>query len=184
MELTAALEALKTTPVGSKIALYTDSAYLINGITKWVFGWMKNNWKTTTKQDVLNKDIWQNLHTVVEDRDVDWKQVKGHAGIPGNERADEIATTYGDGNEANLFKGSIHGYEIVVSPPSNEQMSSSTDRKKTKAYSYLSLVNDKLGRHSTWKDCEDRVKGEQGAKFRKAISKEDEEDILKGWGMK
>lgn len=186
MELSAAIGALKKTPPGSEITLYTDSAYMINGITKWIHGWMKNEWKTKDKKDVLNRDIWQELHRLVEERSIDWKQVKGHAGIPGNERADVIATAFGDGNDPELFKGSIRKYNIKVSPPTDSELSTTSDgqRKKTKAHSYLSLVDGKLERHSIWKDCEARVKGTQGAKFRKAISKEDEEDILRAWGIK
>lgn len=185
MELTAALKALESTPVGSNVDIYTDSGYLINGITKWIHGWIKNNWKTSTGGDVLNKDIWETLYNLAEDRNVNWKKVKGHAGIPGNDRADEIATSFGDSKEIPLYSGSTKDYTVQITPPSEEQMSntSSKERQKAKAYSYLSLVNGKIQKHRTWKDCEERVKGEKNAKFRKAISKEEEEEIIKDWGV-
>ena len=186
MELTAALEGLKKTPVGSDVKIFTDSGYLINGITKWVFAWVKNNWKTKNKDDVLNKDIWKELYKEIGKRQVKWQQVKGHAGIIGNNRADEIATAFADGTRINLFKGSRINYELDLTEPTKEQLNitSTNQRSKAKAYSYLSLVDGVLQRHSTWGTCEDRVKGKTGVKFRKTISKEDEEQILENWGLK
>jgi ribonuclease HI len=185
MELTAALKSLEVTPIGINIDIYTDSSYLINGITKWIHGWMKNNWKTSTNGDVLNKDIWQELYNLTKDRNINWKHVKGHAGIPGNDRADEIATSFGDSNDIVLFKGNIRNYSVQVTPPNDEQLSntSNRERQKAKAYSYISLIDGKVEKHSMWKECEARVKGKNGAKFRKTISKEDESEILKSWGV-
>ncbi len=186
MEISAALYALKKTPVGSKIRIFTDSGYLINGITKWIHGWLRNNWKTSDKKDVLNKDLWQSLYEVVEDREIEWFQVKGHAGIAGNNRADEIATGFGDGDRVILFNGDIRNYNINISEPSKEEMSETSDRERrnTRAYSYISLVDGKLIKHSTWSECETRVKGKEGAKFRKTISAEDELEIMKSWGVR
>lgn len=186
MEISAALYAIKKTPVGSKIRLFTDSGYLINGITKWIHGWLKNNWKTSDKKDVLNKDLWQKLFDVVEDREIEWFQVKGHAGIPGNNRADEIATGFGQGEKVILFKGDLRNYEINVSEPTKQEMSETSDRERrnTRAYSYISLVNGELVKHSTWSECEARVKGKEGAKFRKTISAEDELEIMRSWGVR
>jgi ribonuclease HI len=186
MEISAALYAIKKTPVGSKIRIFTDSGYLINGITKWIHGWLKNNWKTSDKKDVLNKDLWQKLFEVVEDREIEWFQVKGHAGIPGNNRADEIATGFGEGERVTLFKGDIRNYEINVSEPNKKEMSETSDRERrnARAYSYISLVDGELIKHSTWPECEARVKGKEGAKFRKTISAEDELEIMKSWGVR
>jgi len=185
MELTAALEAIKKTPKGAKLTIYTDSSYLINGITKWVFGWLKNDWKTKEKKEVLNKDIWQELQKVTTEREIEWQQVKGHAGIAGNNRADEIATSFADRNSPDLFQGDRIHYALDIKKPTEEQLSVASDRerKNAKAYSYLSLVDNELKKHSDWASCKERVEGKQGAKFRKAISQEDENEILKGWGM-
>ena len=186
MEISAALFAIQKTLKGSKIRLFTDSGYLINGITKWIHGWKKNDWKTSNKQDVLNKDLWEKLDKVVKDREIEWFQVKGHAGIPGNNRADEIATGFGTGEKVTLFKGDIKNYKICVSEPSKKEMSESSDRerKSSRAYSYVSLVDGELEKHQTWADCEARVKGKANVKFRKTISAEDELEILKSWGVR
>jgi ribonuclease HI len=186
MELAAATEAIKKTPVGAKIKLYTDSGYLINGITKWVHGWIRNDWKTKEKNDVLNKDIWQELYNAVQDREVNWFQVKGHAGIAGNDRADKIATACADGENPHLFKGSIRNYEHTISEPTEEDMDATSDneRRKARAYSYLSLVDGKLEKHDNWPDCEARVKGKSDVKFRKSISAKDEIEIMKSWGLR
>lgn len=183
MELTATIEALKKTDVGSKIRLYTDSEYLINGITKWVFGWLKNNWQTQGKQDVMNKDLWQKLYELVEDRQVEWKKVKGHAGHSANERVDEIATMFADEKEISLFNGDIRDYKIDISEPSENQINNPEKRKSSKAFSYISLVDGVLQKHITWDACKERVEGKVGAKFRKTISAEDEKEIIKSWGL-
>ncbi len=186
MELTAALEGLKKTPKASKVKIFTDSSYLINGITKWVFAWARNNYKTKGGGDVLNKDIWKDLYKEAGKRQITWQKVKGHAGIIGNNRADEIATAFADGDSIELFKGSRIHYDLDMSEPTEEQlgMLSANQRSKAKAFSYLSLVEGVLQRHSTWSACEERVKGQSGVKFRKSISREDEEEILEGWGIK
>lgn len=186
MELMAALESLKKTAIGAKVKLYTDSGYLINGITKWVHGWIKNDWKTQEKKDVLNKDIWQALFNETQDREIEWFQVKGHAGIPGNNRADQIATACADGEDPKLFRGSRRNYELNISEPSQEELSSESDRerKNARAYSYLSLIDGQLQKHSDWSDCKARVDGVKGAKFRKSINAEDEAEIIKSWGLR
>ncbi|HMO78850.1 MAG TPA: ribonuclease HI [Candidatus Paceibacterota bacterium] len=186
MEIMAAYEAIKKTPIGTKIKIFTDSAYLINGITKWVFGWMKNNWLTIEKKEVLNKDLWEKLFNEVQDREIQWCRVKGHAGIDGNNRADKIATSFGQGEPVRLFRGDRRNYEINVNEPNEDDLAekSDRDRRSSKAYSYLSLIDGKLEKHKTWEDCKSRVDGAKGAKFRKAISAEDEIEIIKNWGVK
>ena len=74
-----------------EIILFTDSNYVKDGITKWIHNWKKNNWQTAAKKPVKNSDLWKELDTLHSERTVLWKWVKGHAGDPGNERADELA---------------------------------------------------------------------------------------------
>lgn len=91
MELMAAivgLEALKRT---CQVDIYTDSQYVRKGITEWIHGWKKNGWKTSAKKDVKNRDLWQRLDASIALHRVNWHWVKGHAGHPGNERADALA---------------------------------------------------------------------------------------------
>jgi ribonuclease HI len=91
MELTAAIEALEALKEPCRVELYTDSNYLRDGIRGWIAGWKKNGWKTAAKKPVKNAELWQALDAARTRHDVHWHWVKGHAGHPENERADELA---------------------------------------------------------------------------------------------
>ncbi len=91
MELMASIKALEALKVPCDVELHTDSTYVRNGITKWIHGWVKNNWKGSNKKPVKNKDLWGRLLAATERHEVDWRWVKGHSGNPGNERADRLA---------------------------------------------------------------------------------------------
>ncbi|MDX5361203.1 MAG: ribonuclease HI [Alphaproteobacteria bacterium] len=91
MEMTAAIEALKALKRPCRVDLWTDSAYLRDGITKWLRRWKANGWKTAEKKPVKNADLWQALEAEAARHDVHWHWVKGHAGHEGNERADALA---------------------------------------------------------------------------------------------
>ena len=92
MEMTAVIEALNALKGPSEVKLHTDSKYVIDGITKWIFGWQKNGWKNSQKKDVLNADLWQALLDAKRRHKVSWHWVKGHDGHPENERADKLAS--------------------------------------------------------------------------------------------
>ena len=91
MELMAAIAALEALDRPSPITIVTDSAYVKNGVTGWIHGWKKNGWRTASKKPVKNVDLWQRLDEAAARHDVTWEWVKGHAGHPENERADELA---------------------------------------------------------------------------------------------
>ena len=91
MELRAAIEALNLLKKPCAVALHTDSQYVRNGITKWLFGWKKNGWKTASKEPVKNADLWRALDAAASQHQVKWHWVKGHAGHELNERADGLA---------------------------------------------------------------------------------------------
>jgi ribonuclease HI len=92
MEMQAAIEALKYLKEENQpIDLYTDSNYLRQGITEWIFNWKKNNWRTASKKPVANKDLWIEISELSSVMAVNWHWVKGHDGDPGNERADYLA---------------------------------------------------------------------------------------------
>lgn len=91
MELRAAIEGLAVLKRPSKVKLYTDSSYVKNGIESWLAGWKKNGWRTSTKKPVKNEDLWRQLDALVQQHEVKWYWVKGHAGNPGNEKADALA---------------------------------------------------------------------------------------------
>lgn len=91
MELMAAITALETLGRPSTITVVTDSAYVKGGITEWLSGWKRKGWKTSTKKPVKNEDLWRRLDEAAQRHKVTWTWVKGHAGHPENERADELA---------------------------------------------------------------------------------------------
>lgn len=91
MEMTAAIRALESLKRPVAVDLYTDSTYLRDGITKWLPGWKTKGWKTAGKKPVKNIDLWQRLETAMQGHDIRWHWVRGHAGHPENERADELA---------------------------------------------------------------------------------------------
>ncbi|MFZ5964099.1 ribonuclease HI [Thalassococcus sp. BH17M4-6] len=91
MELLAAIHALEALGRPSRITVVTDSAYVKNGVTGWIHGWKRNGWKTASKKSVKNVELWQRLDAAQAQHDVIWEWVKGHAGHPENERADELA---------------------------------------------------------------------------------------------
>lgn len=91
MELLAAISALETLTTPSKLTIVTDSSYVKDGITKWIFGWKKKGWKTASNKPVKNEDLWKRLDEATVRHEVTWEWVKGHAGHPENERADELA---------------------------------------------------------------------------------------------
>jgi ribonuclease HI len=92
MEMMAAIRALDTLIEPCSVILYTDSTYVKDGITKWVDGWQRNGWKTASKKPVRNADLWHELIGAVARHKIDWRWVKGHAGHPENERADQLAS--------------------------------------------------------------------------------------------
>jgi ribonuclease HI len=91
MELTAVIEALASLKRSCRITLYTDSNYVKDGIGSWIHGWKRRGWKTADNKPVKNVDLWQRLDALAALHQVDWRWVKGHAGDPGNERADALA---------------------------------------------------------------------------------------------
>ena len=97
MEMQAAISALMHLKDSeSSIELYTDSNYLRQGITEWIYNWKKNNWRTSSKKPVANRELWIELDKLNSQMNVNWNWVKGHAGDPGNEKADELANKGAD----------------------------------------------------------------------------------------
>ena len=91
MELCAAIEGLAALKESCNVELFTDSKYVMDGITQWIHNWKKNNWRTAAKKDVKNKELWQRLDELINFHQVQWHWVKGHSGDPGNEMADLLA---------------------------------------------------------------------------------------------
>lgn len=188
MELTAALRALELVrDTDAALDVYTDSTYVIRGIREWIWAWRKRGWKTVEGSDVLNRDLWETLSALVGARrhSIEWHYVRGHVGVPGNERVDTIADSHARGVPVSLFSGDLGAYGVdildVPEDTSVPERSNGPRKAKLAAHSYLSVVDGKPERHATWADCERRVKGRSGAKFKKAVSPADEIAILKSW---
>lgn len=196
MELTGAISALaELGGVAGPVAMYTDSTYVIKGIREWIWAWRRRGWKTAEGKDVLNRELWEALDDLVSARGkgaISWHYVRGHAGIPGNERVDEIADGLAQQQPVTLFRGALVDYPLPIldlpddtDVPARSTSSSSSGPSKSgskaKAHSYLSVVDGKPMRHATWADCERRVKGRSGARFKKATSAADEVAILRSW---
>ena len=194
MELTGAIAALAAVEdTTGRVAIYTDSTYVIQGIGSWLHNWKRRGWKTATGGDVMNRDLWEQLDALASargSRSIVWHYVRGHVGIPGNERVDEIADAFATKTPVDLYDGPLLGYPVAIFdlpdetgvPPRKPSTGGSTSRSA--AYSYLSVVDGKPMRHATWSECEARVKGRSGAKFKKTASAADEAAVLAGWRFK
>jgi ribonuclease HI len=194
MELTGAIQALTyLRDIPGPVAIHTDSTYVITGIREWIFGWLRRGWKTATGSDVLNRDLWERLWGLVTARGkgtIQWHYVRGHIGIPGNERVDEIASAFAVGRDPGLYRGPVTGYthsvldlpaDTTLPRRSSASSPAASKASKAKAYSYLSVVDGTPMRHGTWTECEQRVKGRSGARFKKATSEADELAIWREW---
>ncbi len=181
MELKAAIEALaRLEGHRGPARVYTDSSYVIGGITSWIAGWKRRGWKRKEGEPVLNRDLWEELDARVSRRPrggaLSWLHVRGHAGSPGNERCDAIAAAFSLGKRVKLFKGALSGYGHDLSrlPKPEEAFAEPV---------YLSCLNGELERHAKWAECEARVKGHPAARFKKVRSAGEEEETLRKWGL-
>ncbi len=193
MELTGAIRALAHLhDTSGPVEVYTDSTYVIQGIGSWIHNWRRRGWKTATGGDVLNRDLWEALWDLTAARGartIAWHYVRGHVGIPGNERVDEIADAYATGKPVTLYDGPLLHYGIPIldvpddtNVPARRSSSSASGRSsKGPAFAYLSLVDGVPMRHATWTECEARVKGRSGARFKKAMSEAEQGEILRSW---
>ncbi len=193
MEMLAVVKGLEEIePSQADVLVLTDSTYVIKGITAWIFGWRKKGWKNSAGAEVANKDLWQQLDQVVSKRKrrskISWGYVRGHQGVPGNERCDEIGVAFSKKRFIKLYEGSLLDYDISIydipediSLPTPKSGAEKGSKSKKKAYSYVSLVNGAVNIDKTWSDCEARVKGRPGVKFKKSVSLEDQKNIIFEW---
>lgn len=171
---------------------YIDSSYVVNGITKWLKGWQRNNWISSTKEEVKNKDLWLEMAELLAKGDgkgpirLKLNLVAGHAGIAGNERCDVIATTYADNKPTALFTGPLAHYPVqeilslnALAMEKREKAKSKKSTNKGPAYSYVSSIDGNVVVHKTWADCEARVKGAKRAKFKKVFSAGEEAELVR-----
>ncbi len=180
--------------------LYIDSAYVMNSAEKWLSGWKKKGWVTAGKEDVKNRDMWEEYDAFVSAHSlkIKWNLLKGHSGIFGNERCDVIATSFADQKPVKLYTGTLAGYESTpegsdilnlasgnstgaddTSTSGMKKSSKSSKKSGMPAYSYVSMVNGKILTHKTWTECESEVKGKSSAKFKKVFSRTEEDELIK-----
>ncbi len=202
MELAATIHALQLLkpPLTCNVIIYTDSVYVIRGITQWIFGWKARGWKSAEGKDVANREHWEELLrqvTLIKPATISWKYVRGHSGYAGNERCDTIAVAQSKGKHEPLYSGPLDGYFVDLTDlPEDEPLpeakkagsssssSSSSGRGNAPAkISYLSYQNGVVKRHLTWTACEKQVKGQSNTKFKKAKSPAEELEILASWGL-
>jgi ribonuclease HI len=164
MELRAAIEAVRVTADCPAVTVITDSSYVRSGVTQWLRGWKEKGWRTIKGQPVENQPLWTELDALADER-VTWQWTRGHAGTAGNERSDAIAGWFASSVGRLAVAGDSHA---DVSRP---------------GVSYLSLVDGVPARHATWSECERRVRGVRGARFRKVRSAGEERAVLADWGL-
>ena len=193
MEMRAVLEGLLAVKDLPGVAVvHTDSTYVLGGMTKWLAGWKRRGWLTAAGEPVKNEDLWRALESARDARGrggVSWRWVRGHDGHDANERCDVLAVALSKGKPFDLYDGPLLSYPYgSLSPSPEEPLPESKPRGSAPAApsgpaTYLSLVDGRLERHSVWKDCEARVKGRGGAKYKKVRSPEEERDVLSSWGV-
>jgi ribonuclease HI len=189
MEILGSIEGIRRlSKIKAPIQAFTDSTYVIRGITGWVFGWRRSGWKTAEGKDVLNRDLWEELSRVIQahGHPVKWNYLRGHSGIPANDRVDALAVALSRGEKPQFFRGVMSEYPVDLAdlPDSFELPDMKSPGSSKKAGFYLSWVNGELKRHTTWPECEAHVKGRSGAKFKKVTSEAEAREIAQGWGAK
>jgi ribonuclease HI len=175
MELLAAISALEKAADEKNLIIYTDSAYVLSGATRWILGWRKNNWQTSQKTDVLNRDLWERLSLAMRGKRIDWRLLKGHSGIAANERCDVIATSFADKKPIVLYVGSRSRYGVSLALP---EKTPAKKPSRTFAYSYVSCVGGIIQTHKTWEQCRVHTLGVSGALYKKSTSPENEAEII------
>jgi|GEM_PF-566764 len=193
MELIASIEslkALKNFKTNSKphVNLFTDSSYVSQGITSWIHGWKKRDWTKSDNSQVMNVDLWKALDEAHQEAlnlvaKIDWKLVPGHEGVAGNEWVDQecVASSkdlqseskewkYKDFPEKDIFESAPRLRESKSSSKSSKSSKTSKGSSSGKSSGpaiYVSILKGEIQKHKTWSECEARVKGQSGAKFKK-----------------
>ena len=194
MELTGPIEVLRRlqrTP--GALAIYTDSTYVIHGIREWIWAWRRRGWKTAEGGDVLNRELWEQLarpgRGARQERRSSGTTYAATPAFPATSVSTRSPTPSRSSSASSSTTGRSIRYPIaVLDLPDDTSVPKRTDggiggKSKAPAYSYLSVVDGQPMRHATWAECERRVKGRSGAKFKKAMSAADEARDPAGLGV-
>lgn len=175
MELQAAIAVLEHLGDWPNLTVYTDSRYVLDGLTKWLPGWQRRGWITSTGTPVKNRVLWQKLDKLAHPQ-INWRHVRGHTGNPDNERVDDIARAFASGRDPKLYNGRIGGAadpvrETVPNPtraqPFRRQSPSSSKPQ------YVSIIRGAVAIDDDWPSCEARVRGVSGARYKKVRTSEE-----------
>lgn len=158
------------------IEICTDSTYVIQGATRWVQNWVRSGWKTASGNPVEHVSLWEELLRLQTRATIRWTKVAGHSGIPGNERADAIATGFSE-----HFSRGTPAPLLYSGPAADYRVSLKVNH--THSPRYLSFVSNTLEEHETWDECKRRVEGAAGARYRKFKSDDERRQILQSWGL-
>lgn len=179
MELTAVVRALEFLGTPRDVRVFSDSSYVIQAAAAWLVRWKRTGWKTFEGDEVKNRDLWEELDREMSRMSsTEWVKVPGHSGVPENERVDTIAVAYSLGQSPELYQGPRATY-LLSQYPAVEAGSF-----EVKNPYYLSLVSGVLARDATWAECEARVKGKSGARYKKVKNALEEAQALRDWGYK
>ena len=180
MELQAAIEALHLLHSYPQVGIFTDSRYLIDGLTKWLPAWQRRGWVTTTQTPVKNRDLWMTLERL-NHPGVRWHHVRGHSGDPNNERVDTIARAYAAGKAPALFCGQagapsdpVLALSMTTLPtPVNSKTALASQGPTPDPVRYISIVHGSVAIDPDWTTCAARVRGVSGAQYRKVRTPEE-----------
>ena len=184
MEMQAAIEGLRRAHVGERARVVTDSRYLQDGITRWIHGWKRRGWKKADGNPVLNRDLWQELDTLVQGpaTAVCWEHVRGHQGHPFNERCDVIANGFARGTPPELRRGDGAWIGGPANPAAPAALKLGVPIGMRLPF-YLSYRDGELRLHADWVDCEAWVKGARGVRYKKVRSEAELGGTLASWGI-
>jgi ribonuclease HI len=190
--LLAAIEALKRAPKDDRvIEFYADSVYVLRGASQWIHGWSKRNWQTAEGKPVLNQPLWQELQGILQanslGKRIKWKYVRGHQGIAGNERCDELSVLFSKGEIPDLVSASplSYPYEVWQIPDDTSipEMKALGTEKKKAPMGYLSAVGTVLTLHANWDSCQKATSGQPRARFKKIMSPQELSEVIQQWGF-
>ncbi len=169
MELQAAIAVLEHLGHLPNLTVYTDSRYVLDGLTKWLPSWRRRGWITVTGTPVKNRSLWRKLAKLAHPQ-INWQHVRGHTGNPNNERVDDIARAFASGQTPQLYYGRVGEPADPVRKTVPNTVRVQPSRRKSPSLSkpqYVSIIRGAVAVDHDWPSCEARVRGVSGARYKK-----------------